>query len=384
MARNLDTLNLSQDLSVSVGDVCVGYNEYVSRFSLNRNYRKLIANDLDLLTLYNRVSGGEDIEEWSPNVAYEPGKLVWFTEGAELYLLRNQVIGNTTKPNPQDFVESGWKNENEHKTILDYGLETTIQRYARKMINDHQNGDLHSLGSLSGQAQFDRKLLRKDFTNRITSRDTNFYPYQTMDMLDADPSLSDVVLDGSYRVYDNGMLEYDVLYRMGYMGQEDIDGDLYDVISCNCVDFRDTSRLATKDPQRNENGKYFFNTGDFSIFRYENTSKNNFSIIGTTVQRNRNDYCNVYHAKIRFPHEFSDLKYCVFGSQVTCEDKGDSGIPVVKPSDNHLVYCDKTIGSITALLITRPGANYGIAGYNATHGGLYSNTFHLKAIGWRR
>jgi len=384
MARSLDTLPIADDLSISLGDVCVGYNEYVSRFSLNRNIRKLVENDKKLLTLFNRMSGGEDIDEWNPSVTYKSNQMVWFVNGDDLYLLRNQVPDNTVKPDPDDFVGSGWRNENEHKTILDYGLETAIQRYVRQKMNGHQNGSLHSIGSLANQTQFDRKLLRKDFTNITTNRKHNFYPYQTVDMLDIDPSLSNVILDGSYRIYDNGLLEYDIVYRMGYQGQEELDGEMYDTIVCNNVEFRDTSRLASKDPSRNEVNRYFFNTGDYSIFKHENTSKDNFSIVGNTIQRNRNDYCNTYHAKITFPQYFSNLKYCVFGSQVTCENRGPGSVGIIGSSSNHLVYCDKTIGSITAILITIPGSNYDVPGYNSTHGGLLSNTFHLKAIGWRR
>ena len=386
MGRVLDSVSLSGDLSVSIGDVAVGHNELITRFSLNRNYRKLVENDISLLTLYNRITGGVDIDEWNPNVKYPVGTLVWYTSSpdCELYLLRNLVHENTLEPNPKDFADTGWRNENEHKTILDYGLEKTIAQFARKLMKSHQDSDLHPLGSLSGTDMLDRKLLRRDFSNIDVERETNFYPYMTVDMLSVEPSLSDVVLDGYYRVYDNGLLEYDVTYRMGYVGQEEIDGDIYDTISCNCIDFHDTSRLATRDPARNEVAKYFFNTGDYTIFRNFNDSKDSYSIIGDTVQRNRNDYCNVYHAKIKFPQNFSDLGYSVFGTQVTCQDISGTGIPAASTGLNQLVYCDKTTGSITALLITFPTDHFDDPGYNATHGGLLANTFHLKAIGFRK
>lgn len=52
------------------------------------------------------------------------------------------------------------------------------------------------------------------------------------------------------------------------------------------------------------------------------------------------------------------------------------------PSANDITYCDKTRQSITLIDITFPDSRrYGDIGYNSSHGGLASNSFHLKVIG---
>ncbi len=52
------------------------------------------------------------------------------------------------------------------------------------------------------------------------------------------------------------------------------------------------------------------------------------------------------------------------------------------PSANDITYCDKTRQSITFINITFPSSTeYGQPGWNATHGGLVANSFHMKVIG---
>lgn len=49
---------------------------------------------------------------------------------------------------------------------------------------------------------------------------------------------------------------------------------------------------------------------------------------------------------------------------------------------NAVTFGKKTKNSITAILVTYPeGSNWEDAGYNATHGGLGSNSFRCRLIG---
>lgn len=381
----------------NINNVNVSVNEYVTKYSLNRNIKKLIDNDTTLKNKYNEVLSGQLIHDWSAGIEYNYCDLVWYKdENDELWLLRSMSEFNNNPPflivnNKKVLNDQYWKNENEYKTILDYGIEKTLQYYTRSLINEHQYDAYHKYGILSSEKDLKSKLLMNDFSNISYNRDTNFYPYKTFDILDYQPELSNVILNGYYREYHNGIIEYNIVYRVGYCGKVIYNGDEYDQISCNCIQFYNMNRLNKQSLDYNENNKYFNNTGDYQIFNYKNNTDKSISVNETTIEYNRNDYVNVYHAEIKFPIPFKNLNYMVYNTDLT-QVKYDSmeispplidktRVEMIKQNKCKTVFCNKQKQSITALYITYPNDINQEPGWNATHGGLMSNTFRCHIIG---
>lgn len=158
----------------------------------------------------------------------------------------------------------------------------------------------------------------------------------------------------------------------------------YTTLSCNNVVFEDMSGKSKAALDYCDNAKYFNSTDDFSIFKYDNLDEeNNFSIVGSSIQRNRNDAVNTYFAKIKFldNYYFKDDRYMIFGSNVLSEFR-DTKTASLDPSTNTIMYCDKSRASVTAMLVTFPKEHdYNKPGYNAKNGGIAMNTFHCKIIG---
>lgn len=87
------------------------------------------------------------------------------------------------------------------------------------------------------------------FDNIEDDRKTFFYPSH-LETLTPDNS----IIGGYMRKWDDGMLEYDVLFRVGYGGEKSDTG--LDVISANNLDVY----------HRNDNNLYFRDNADFGIF----------------------------------------------------------------------------------------------------------------------
>jgi len=104
------------------------------------------------------------------------------------------------------------------------------------------------------------------------------------------------------RKWDNGLLEYDMTFRLGYLST---DSQGLDILSANNL-------VAGRTPK---NFLYFKTAGDYSIF---NATGNNFSTTPTTKQLNLNTRMNAYAGKIVFPEPFKDLNYMVFTSNMKC------------------------------------------------------------------
>ena len=158
----------------------------------------------------------------------------------------------------------------------------------------------------------------------------------------------------------------------------------YTTLCCNNVEFEDNSGKSKAALDYSDNTKYFNSSEDYSIFKYENTDdENNFSIVGSSIQRNRNDAVNTYFAKIKFldNYWFKDDKYMIFGSSMLSEFR-DSQTSSLCPGSNTVTYCDKTRASVTAVLVTFPEDHvYKEPGYNAKNGGIAMNSWHCKIIG---
>ena len=135
----------------NIYDIDVTSNEYISKQSLNRNIKKLWENDVALYNMYNNLMNGAVIVDYSSEKVYDYFQLVWYRckFDNKLYLLRSTVDKNTQNPDIlydkdskkliTDTESSNWKNENEYKTVLDYGIDKKFQTIAREYMLEHQN-----------------------------------------------------------------------------------------------------------------------------------------------------------------------------------------------------------------------------------------------------
>jgi len=250
-------------------------------------------------------------------------------------------------------------------------------------FSDHEsNPDYHRFGKLSLEREspdfIERKILLHDMENLDNSRKQVFFPTITRYM-----QPDDTIIRGFYRRYDTGTIEYDILFRLGYVPVKFPDrfGNM-DILSCNNVKLNQIeSELdgGTAGVYK-ENQKYFYGNSN-DIFYSENESEDSYSIVGTTAQLNRNDIVNTYFATIRFPVPFQTLDYAIYTSNVMCQTYDGRSIT---PAANALTFCDKTKNSIKAVYVTFPDnsdPDYEVEGHNATNGGLCSNSFHIRAVG---
>lgn len=172
----------------------------------------------------------------------------------------------------------------------------------------------------------DTKLLLNDMTNIATERKKNFYPYFTGTM-----KADDVILDGSYRKWDNGLLEYDIFFKLSYVKQYYEYGSEYELLSCN------TFRIADND--KDANAKYFSDDAARDIFLNKDADSKS-SKIESMMQVNRNDYVNTYSATIRFPEPFFNLNYMVFNSDIRCQER-DTSKQTIDAGANAMTYANR-------------------------------------------
>lgn len=98
---------------------------------------------------------------------------------------------------------------------------------------------MHLFGRLSLQSSsanfVENKIARRDLANVNPDREDIFFPYHTL-YLDPDPE--DAILAGQCRWYDNGLLEYDLVFRLSYFGQTEVDpeySEYADALSANVL-----------------------------------------------------------------------------------------------------------------------------------------------------
>ena len=379
----------------NVDKLDVGSNEYETKYSVNRILLKLLENDQLLQELYADIFAGFSIYEYSENEEYHFNDLVWFLDSEkDLHILRcyrSKTSSNLAMWKKGESFESyGWKDLNPNIDVLvDFGLESKIKSFLAKKFNEHtSNLSLHPHGRLSYDGtkvttDISRKLAKTDLSNLDPNRSTNFFPYQTIYLKTSSTS---PIINGVCRKYDNGLMEYEFTFRLGYAGVKVIDQDYgteAHIIEANTLDLT---------PVRTDNS-YFNASSDKNIFTANDQLLN--SEIGITQQTNRNDYVNVYSAKLNFaeaasvglatPMTFKNAdSYMVFAGDVTCQIR-DMAVGDLCIGANSMTFCEKENGSITAVLVTYPGLiNTGKSEYNAKNGGLASNSFSCKIVGrWK-
>jgi len=285
-----------------VDDVNLAINEYIAQYSVNRNIMKLLDNDKALNQLYIEIFGGLDIAEYVPGRQYSFGKIVWFQDrDKKLWLL--QCVLDGTKESPQkaiddpdeygmpNFERYGWEDLNEHVDIMKMGLDVQIGRLVSNNIVEHEeNLVLHKFGELT-HASMPHKLLKRDLSNIDPNRETYFFPYKTGHFT------TDSIVNGTYRVWDCGVIEFNLVFRLGYKYTDDSG---YDVLSCNDFQFKTSSAHMASSEDYQENTKYFYSPNDMKIFKNPDTVEVFSSTIGNLRQHNRNNFVNSYCAKLDF------------------------------------------------------------------------------------
>ena len=390
MARTKTIIRYTRDLDV-------GSNEYATKYSVNRILDKLFVNDQLLDEFYREVFGQMMIYEYDPTETYYYNDLVWFMSYArEPYILR--CIKNKTSSDlnlwreGESFEKYGWKDLNPNiDAMAEFGLEKKMRAWIAKKFKEHQDSkDDHPLGKLSyggdkPSTDITSKVASRDMSNLDASRQQTFFPYHTTYLKTSSTS---PIVSGQCRKYDNGLLEYDIVFRLSYIGDQIVDEDYNisaSILKCNSLD------LATA----HVDDQYFRTTGDAQIFNCGNDSKSEHeSELGTTCQRSRNDFVNVYYATIDFaaaastaqtpsPRYMNADSYMIFSGDVMCQCR-DLTQQTIEVGANQIVFASKKPGSFVALLVTYPNQKFSTDGYNAVNGGIEASSFHCSLVGrWK-
>ena len=375
----------------------VGSNEYATKYSVNRILEKLVQNDKLLEEFYQEVFGAFMIYEYQPGETYYYNDLIWFLDSEkDLHILRcnkSQTGENLTHWRlGQAFEDYGWKDLNPDINVLkEFGLEKKMSTWIAKKFKEHSDDpSCHPLGKISygntkPTTDITRKVSDREMSNLDPNREQNFFPYQTIHLktLENGP-----IIGGYCRKYDNGLLEYDIIFRLSYSGIAEVDEDYgisANIFECNNLD------LASQHSDEN----YFYGTSDAQMFNCGNALCSQFeSEIGETRQRSRNDYVNVYSAVIDFAQATSTVdspslkfkssdSYMIFSGDVTCQSR-DTTTKAMNIGSNQLIFAQKRTGSFAAILITYPNQKFNTPGYNAKNGGIEANSFHCSLVGkWK-
>lgn len=375
----------------------VGSNEYATKYSVNRILEKLIQNDKLLEEFYQEVFGTFMIYEYQPGETYYYNDLIWFLDSEkDLHILRcnkSQTSEDLTHWRlGQAFEDYGWKDLNPDINVLkEFGLEKKMSTWIAKKFKEHSDDlSCHPLGKISyGNAKpttdITRKVSDREMSNLDPNREQNFFPYQTIHLKTPE---NGPIIGGYCRKYDNGLLEYDIIFRLSYSGIAEVDEDYgisANIFECNNLD------LVSQHSDEN----YFYGTNDAQMFNCGNALCSQFeSEIGETRQRSRNDYVNVYSAVIEFAQATSTVdspslkfkssdSYMIFSGDVTCQSR-DITTRAMNIGSNQLIFAQKRTGSFAAILITYPNQKFNTPGYNAKNGGIEANSFHCSLVGkWK-
>ena len=373
--------------------VDVGTNEIVTRMSLNRNFAKLLSNDTALTRFMDNAYAGFRIREYKEGQSYDYGDLIWLEiDENEIYLLKCLLDGNMQDPRAAlgddyvygapDFEKYGWKNQNDKFDPDRMGLSAYTARTTGQIMRRHETDpEDHFFGRLSFEPTdadyYDWKLMRSDVSNVEAHRDSVFYPYRTGHFE------TDSIVNGTYRAWDNGLLEFDIVYRLGWRGRDMSRGYEMDMLSCNDLTAEIQAGENEFAADWNENDRYFFSSSDMSIF-----AKSNMSAVVETdssIQGNMNMRVNTYSAKIDFSAsgwQFADRNYMVFSADTASQIR-DPANGMLNPSAGTVTYCDRTMKGFTALMVAFPAATFDIYGKKYPY--LGANSFSCSVIGrWKK
>lgn len=312
----LDNISLTALLSNYID---VAPNEYVTKYSFNRNFEKLLSNDFYLYSKYDAGSREEDLPEasalaraqtYNAHKTYDEGEYVFYKiskSDTKFYILRSNAIANTHKPTVRKSLLTGDLHvvNSDYWTILGITSEKGNSRakdeadayLVEKKSSFQQSHEMntevlsaHPPGQLSMQKSSKAFLTLENIEE---DRKSFFYPSYLQSFV-ADST----VYSGYMRKWDNGLLEYDVIFRLGYISS---DSDGVDVLCANNVAVS----------RRNNSFMYFKSGEDYNIF---NRGGDGYAVTNTSKQLNLNTQMNAYAGKIRFIEPFKDLNYMVFTS----------------------------------------------------------------------
>ena len=297
--------------------VDIAPNEYFTKYSFNRNFNKLISNDINLFNSTVSDSDTNDpigmlssTQTYNKQKTYQNGECVFYKiqyDDTKFYILSSCADGNTHKPMVRKNDKTGelYVINSDYWKIL--GIPSTQGESKPKDKADVQmNEDLtnfkveHELNTTTLSAHPTGKLGLKESTktfltleNITDDRQNLFYPNVIQSFVADNTTYS-----GYMRKWDNGLLEYDVVFRLGYISS---DAEGYALLSAN--------NLVV--PNANKNFMYFKDDKDYEIF---NQGGENYVVTETTKQVNLNKQLNAYSGKISFIEPFKDLNYMVFTS----------------------------------------------------------------------
>ncbi len=119
------------------------------------------------------------------------------------------------EPDSRNFIMSGWKNQNEFLNIIDMGISNVLSGKMQLKIQNHQEDTtMHPLGKISldaaSSSYIGNKLLKRDLSNLRKMRKTTFFPNEVRKM-----EVDNSIIGGYFRKYDNGLMEYDIIFKFG-------------------------------------------------------------------------------------------------------------------------------------------------------------------------
>lgn len=227
-------------LSIPEDRVIVGTNEIIAQQVLNRTFKKLIQNDLRNLEYYKRQLSGFQIHEFGDlEGGYSIGDVVWVPQsddGVGPYLVRSIKKNNENDPRMAlsdsyvdghpNFGRYGWKDLNYSPSLDDSGTNSALSDCVGDAFTVHETDDgMHRYGILSKDPEsidyVYGKLAKKDFGNVDPGRGNIFFPFQSGHFT------TDSVINGIYRIWDNGFLEMDIVFRLGKDGVSVSDPNVY-------------------------------------------------------------------------------------------------------------------------------------------------------------
>lgn len=362
-------------------NIKVSPNEIFNKYTLNRNFLKLIENDQKISDLI--VSIGDNIfnlQSYKFGYEYQLHDFCLYTETYNdtvlVFILQNIINNNRNKPilkiinNNISFIESGWDIKNSSSIFLASTINEYVNSLCKKQLYALHENDLsyHKYGKIRNLDDLESKILKKDFSNIDSNRSKYFYPNETIQL-----QPNNVIQSGYYKKWDSGLLEYDIVYKLSYVKSEINDYIQYDVLKCNDVTIND-SDSDVNDTSYNENKKYFADNDAKTIFKFNASGE---SIIDNIKQINRHKYVNAYSATIEFPIIFKDINYMIFDSNITNQVRNITS-RTIDSASNKVVYLNKCRKSITPMYLMFDLTD------NPDNAGLLFNSFHCKIVGrWK-
>lgn len=365
-------------------NINVAPNEILNTYTINRNFNKLLENDIFLEEMAIKIFQSiVQLNEYSSVINYQKGEYVFFKtiidDQPRVFLLQSLIDNNyNNEPklqydsNNNIFFGNYWANKFQTLIKIDDEIKKYCRNYFANQLNiNHINETNHKYGELSSINDLDNKILKVDFSNIDKNRNTMFFPFETITL---EPD--NVIKSGFYRKWDNGLIEYDIIFRLGYNGKELYKGVEYDKIECNNLIINSNINTVKEgDEDYFNNDKYFLSHLDKCIFNLEKSG--NFSIINGMKQNNTNQFINTYSATIKFPVTFIDLNYMIFTSEITRQERNKDQTKKYSGS-NTITFVNKCRKSISPVYITYPLTD------DPSKAGIFSNTFHCQIIGkWK-